>query len=247
MINIAICDDSRNDIKDIQEYVAEHMREKGIPFQIHIFLSGDALLKKGNAFEIVFLDISMTGMNGIEVGEKLKRINREIKIIYITSFSEYWVQAVNHVHAFAYLKKPVNARDITAQIDEILCTRNNKMQENQVVSFEVFTIKNGCKIDSLFMNFNVNDLYYFEYVGRKIILKTKIGEYFFVGQMKNVIQKMEKYRFACCHRSFLVNLQYVQSIKGYDLYMRNGDKLPVSQKKSAEFRNKMNEFIQKNI
>lgn len=247
MINIAICDDSKEDIKNIQEYVAEYMRDKGIPFQIHIFLSGDALLKIGDAFEVIFLDISMAGTNGIEVGKKLKKINKDIKIIYTTSFSEYWMQAVNYVHAFAYLKKPVNVRDVTVQIDEILRNMNNKVKEKQVVGFEVFTIKNGCKVDSIFMNFNVDDLYYFEYVGRKIILKTKKGEYFFVGQMKNVIQKMEKYRFACCHRSFLVNLKYVQSIKGYDLYMRNGDKLPVSQKKSAEFRNKMNEFIQRSI
>lgn len=247
MINIAICDDNKQDMEHIQSYVNEYMNHKKIPFKITLFLSGDELLQNEEEFELVFLDIAMVGMNGIEAGKKLKKINNDTKIVYVTSFSEHWRAAINHVHAFAYLVKPINMNDISLQLDELMCILNRKIQKSQTVNFEVFSIKNGYAVDSVYMNFEVDEIYYFEYVGRKIILKTKDEEYFFVSQMKNVIQKMEKYCFACCHRSFLVNLQHVQNIKGYDVYMRNGDKLPVSQKKSAEFRNKMNKFIQRNI
>lgn len=58
---------------------------------------------------------------------------------------------------------------------------------------------------------------------------------------------MSDYPFESCHQSYLINLKYVKKLKGYDLFLKNGETIPVSQKMSAEFREKMNKFIQKSI
>ena len=244
MINIGICDDNKEDIDVIQKFVTEYMSNKKILFRMNIYISGETLLEANNKLDIVFLDIVMNGINGIQAGINLKNVNRDTKIIYITSFSEYWKQAVNNVHAFAYLEKPIVMSDISRQMDSVLYSLEK--EDRKTVSFEVLKV-DSYKTDVEYTNFDVNDIYYFEYVGRKIMLKTKDREYFFIGQMKDVIKKMESYKFACCHQSYMVNLKYVKKIKGYDLYLADDSKLPVSQKKSASFREKMNSFLQNSI
>ena len=242
MIEIAICDDDEKDINVIKNYVVEYMNEKNLSHTISTYKTGEELLESNHSFNIVFLDIAMgNGMNGIIAGRKFRSISRKTKIIYITSFHEYMEQAFNGVHAFAYLEKPVVKDKINLQLSEAVHIVEEEKQQKQVVTFEVLEVVEEQPLDT------VDDIYYFEYVGRKIMLKTSKKEYFFIGQMKDIIKKMESYMFASCHQSYMVNMKYVLKIKGYDLYLKNGSILPVSQKKSANFREKMNKFIHKSI
>lgn len=244
MIHIAICDDSQEDISLLHKYIIKYINNSNILSKICIFTSGEALLNASTAFDLVFLDIAMHGINGIQVGQGLKNKSKNTKIIYITNFPEYWSSAVNHIHAFAYLLKPIKMEAIFSQIDDVVYYLEREQEEAPVVTFEIITIKNGYVADTEFMTFSIKDIFYFQYIGRKIMLKTEDKEYIFVNQMKEVVEKMKPYPFAICHQNYLVNLQYVQKIKGYELFLKNGDKLPVSQKKSAKFREKLNRFIQ---
>lgn len=247
MINIAICDDDKEDINLIRSYITAYMNSSNILCKIREFLSGEALLEAGIIFDLVFLDIAMHKINGIHAGITLRKNNKNVKIIYISNFSEYWAQAINNVHAFAYLKKPIEIQDISRQMEEALCCLKKEEREAVTVSFEIITIRNGYITDTEWVAFKTEDIFYFQYIGRKVLLKTKEKDYIFVDQMKDVREKMEPYAFASCHQNYLVNLKHVQKIKGYHLFLKNGDKLPVSQKKSAKFREKLNHFIQHNI
>lgn len=247
MIHIAICDDKKTDRDIIQKYVMEYMNYNNITEQIRTFDSGEALLESGLAFDIVFLGIAMSGSNGIQVGRDLRNIQKHTLIIFISDYSEYWAQAINNVHAFAYLEKPIQKQDITRQLEEALYELKQIRKEAPEVSFEIITIKDGYITDTEIMTFLITDILYFQYIGRKIMLKTEEREYIFISQMKHVVTRMESYTFAVCHQNYLVNLQYVQKIKGYELLLKNGEKLPVSQKKSAEFRNELNQYMQHNL
>lgn len=247
MIYIAICDDNEEDICLIKELIIEYMNNSHILYKICSYLSGEALLESDNEPDILFLDIAMKGMNGIETGKKFRSRYHHTAIIYITSFPQYWVQAINGIHAFAYLEKPVHKEDLSAQMDDVLCNLKQEHAERKAVRFRITKVKDGNHVSTEFMDFDISDIYYFACVNRKIMIKTSWGEFFFHQKMKDVIERMKKYNFESCHQSFLVNLQYVQKIKGYDLWLSNGEKIPVSQKKSAEFREKMNIFIHKSI
>lgn len=247
MINIAICDDNHDDIMLIQNYVKEFMDNSKIGYSIVLCTSGEELLQTKILINILFLDISMgKGMNGILVGKNIKKFNNEVKIIYITNFSKYWKEAVNSVHAFAYLEKPILKKNLELQIEEALHLLREYKKERQSMSFKVIEIVDGI-LKTNIKKFDLDEIYYFEYINRKIRIHTICGEYYFIGQMKDLTEKMNKYNFESCHQSFLVNLVYVQRVKGYDLYLCNGEKLPISQKKSAKFRMKLNKFIQYNI
>lgn len=247
MIQIAICDDRKEDCDIIQKYVTEYMSCNNMIFQINIFDAGEALLESDLAFDLVFLDIAMPGSNGIQVGRELRSIHKHTLIVFISDFSEYWTQAINNVHAFAYLEKPIERQEVARQLGEALYELERTRQETPEVSFEIITVRNGYITDTEIRSFLITDILYFQYIGRKIMLKTEEREYIFISQMKNVVTRMAPYPFAGCHQNYLVNLQYVQKIRGYELFLKNGEKLPVSQKKSAEFRNKLNQYIQHNL
>lgn len=248
MIEIAICDDNEKDRNKIRSFVAEYMGKKKLSHSICTFKTGKELLESNHAFHIVFMDIVMgDGMNGILTGEKFRFINRKTIIIYTASYHHYIEQAMNRVHAFAYLDKPVIKDKMILQLDEALHIMKEEREQKQAVTFEVIEIAEGHHIETRIKEFDIDDIYYFEYVNRKIMIRTVKGDFYFADQMKNVVHKMSGYAFESCHQSYLINLKYVIKVKGYDLYLKNGEKLPVSQKKSAKFRREVNQLKQKSI
>lgn len=247
MINIAICDDSPKDIETIEKFVTEYMDERGLLYIISIFRSGEDLLASDKEFCFIFLDIAMgAGMNGIVAGKKFQELHRKTRIIYITSFRQYCELAINRVHAFAYLEKPIRKERLYKQIEDILGFVKEENKDKQFISFEILELTGDHKVETCIKEFEVDEILYFEYVNRKIRIVTLNGNFFFAGQMKKLINRMSGYTFESCHQSYLVNLKYVKKIKGYDLYLKNGEMIPVSQKKSFEFREKLNRLIQSN-
>lgn len=248
MIKIAVCDDSKDDAAIIEKAIAEYMEEKRSSYKIDLFTSGEALVDSEEDFHIIFLDISMgEGMSGIAAGEKIQNFYKKTKIIYTTSFQQFFEQALNQVHAFAYLVKPVEKKKLVAQLDAVMNFLNEEEKNRQMVSFEVIHITKESKVETVIKQFDIEEIFYFKYVNRKIMIRTKSGDFFFGGQMKKLMERMRQFAFESCHQSYCVNMRYVKKIKGYELYLNNGETIPVSQKKSSEFREKLNKYIQNNI
>ncbi len=91
------------------------------------------------------------------------------------------------------------------------------------------------------------DIYYFEYINRRVKIKTLDNVYTLKENITTIAKNMNKYDFLMPHKSFTINLFYVKSIKGYDISMMDGAVIPLSQKKSAEFREKFNVFLENRI
>ena len=89
---------------------------------------------------------------------------------------------------------------------------------------------------------SVSDIYYLEYQNRKLRLVMKYGECMIRGKVSEFSKKMIPYGFASPHKSFVVNLYHVKAIRGYDIFMMNGDLIPLSQKRSTEFRGLLGKY-----
>jgi DNA-binding LytR/AlgR family response regulator len=247
MFNIAICDDSKTDSSRIEMIVKSYMDRKQIPYIVNTFQTGAELLEFHDKIDLIFLDIAMDGMNGIQTGKKIHESDRNMKIIYTTSYQQYCEKAVNIVHAFAYLEKPVSKEKTYQQLDEILRYAQEESEKEETIKFEVFEFTDQGKLENSIMDFNIRDILYFEYFNRKIKIRLKNKEYFFVEIMKVLADKMQEHNFEICHQCFLVNLRHIRNIKGYEIFLDNDERIPVSQKRSAEFRKRLNKFIQSSI
>ncbi len=188
----------------------------------------------------------MNEINGIELGEKVKALCPEADIIYTTSYEQYCMQAINEIHAFSYLSKPVEKKKLEKQILELM-KKQGRLPETEVKIFDKIFDSNGRERSAL--KLNLKDIIYFEYIKTKrrasVIMENKSYEYPCV--MEKLSKELEEYGFAVNCRGNLVNLRHVAKIKGYELHMDNGKVLSLSQKRVAEFKEKMNDFLHNNI
>ncbi|MFR5266608.1 LytR/AlgR family response regulator transcription factor [Clostridium sp.] len=232
MFKIAICDDDEKIIYKIKKAIEEYKEDK---FNISIYNSGEELLAVEEKFDVIFLDVEMNIMNGIETAKAIRKYDKEVKIIYVTSYTDYMNLAFS-VHAFGYLNKPIEKHDIHNQLDEVRAYLSEETEE--VIEF--LTIEGVVRI-------NLSDICYFEYMNRCVKLKSLKESYVIKETMGNIAKRMKEYGFCIPHKSFTVNLFNVKSIKGYDIFMMDGTIIPLSQKKSTEFRDEFNMFLEKRI
>ena len=115
MLNIAICDDSREDRKRLRKF----LEETGFLVSIQEFESGEALLRLEEPFPVIFLDIDMKGISGIETARLLRKKDKKAKIIYVTAYDDFREYAFS-VHAFAYLVKPLDGEKIRQILKEAM-------------------------------------------------------------------------------------------------------------------------------
>lgn len=227
-MKIAICDD------DVQlcNSLRQILKEEDDAHQVDCFSDGKELLACPLPFDLIFLDIDMPGKNGMETAQELRSRDKAVKIIYVTAFTDYAHFALS-VHAFAYLLKPVKRQEILQQLKEIRLYQNAAQAKKTKLRFE--------SADG-WIEEELSDIYYFEYQNRKTYLMTKNERIALKSGITVLASKMEVHGFAMPHKSFAVNLHYVKSIKGYEIYMMNGERIPLSQKKSPDFREKLLQY-----
>ena len=227
MYLIAICDDD----SDIRQFIRKAVIDTGIPCQIEERGDGRQLLKAYKQYDIIFLDIDMPGINGIDTAAEIRKTDKNAKIIYVTGYQDYIHKAFS-IHPFSFLIKPVSRADIEKQLKDAV-EYGKEITDEAMLRFHT---SQGVE------EFPTTDIYYLEYLNRKIRMVTKRGEYILRGKITDYIRLLSQYGFACPHKSFTVNLFYVKTIKGYEIQMLNGDKIPLSQKRSVEFRSVLGSF-----
>lgn len=227
MYQIAICDDDVG----TRSFIKSTVQKAGISCRMKEYTDGRHLLQEYKGCDILFLDIDMPVLNGIDTAYEIRKSDKRVKIIYVTGYADY-IHRSFAVHPFAFLVKPVSEEEVIRQLLEAVCYET---KENMTETLRFYT-ENGAE------EFSVSDIYYLEYQNRRIRLVTKSGIYLLKGRITELAQNMKPYGFACPHKSFSVNLYYVKAIKGYDIVMLNGDRIPLSQKRSTEFRNILGNF-----
>ncbi len=232
MIRIAICDDEVTVINKVKGLLNEY---KKLPIKTSTFSSGEELLGSDTYYDIIILDIDMRGINGIDTAKKIREKDKKVKIIYLTNYTDYTIFAFN-VHAFAYLLKPVDKDELFKQLDEALTYKF----ESEGAEMEFIAVEGVVRL-------NIKEILYFEYQNRIVKMITSSGTYSLKKKITDVSIEMEPYNFSMPHKSFVVNLYCVKAIKGYDVLMTDETLIPLSQKKSTEFRSKLNCYLSEEI
>lgn len=196
-MTIAICDDNSIFSEQLQKYILEYFDKQSIKSPtISIFTDGESLLADQNEKEIVFLDIEMPGMNGIYVGNELKRTNRNVIIFIVTSYMEYLDEAMRF-HVFRYLSKPLDKQRLFRNLRDAL-----KVYTHASIKIPIET-KNG--VHTAF----ATDIVSVEALGRKVMIHTTSKDYESVHNMQYWIEHLPNSSFFQTHRSFIINLKHV--------------------------------------
>lgn len=197
MYKIAVCDDE----EAVSAQVKELITEWNPSVDVVCFSSGEALLENYQSYEAVFLDIDMAGMNGIETGKAIRKLDKDTKIVYLTAYRDY-VSGAFGVHAFQYLLKPVNKKAIWNVLEEIF--RYTKSAEKKII-LDFHTVDGALCLP-------VERIYFFEYENRKIRIVTDEEQYYMADKIGNVAKRMAEFGFSMPHQSFVVNMFHVKNV-----------------------------------
>ena len=223
MIKIAICDDDKNIINTLKEVIINYGKMHGYYFNIKTFECGKTLEKilKDEIFDIIFLDIELNGILGIDIGNKLREnINNYLtKIIYVSSHTNYALDAYDTMPT-DFIFKPLKIEKIEKSISNVLKVINFTKKEF------IYTINR--KINKVLLT----DILYFESYRNIVKIYTIDGrEDKFYSTLKQVMDSLNSQIFIQQHKSYIVNIEYISKIEKNDIILFNQQKIPISRYK----------------
>lgn len=232
MIRIAICDDEENICTMIEEFILDYGIINKIELDIQIFYTGEALLKliqNGEQFDLIFLDIEMQPINGIEVGktirEKIK--NEIIKIVYISAVEGYAMELFE-VRPLHFLIKPISKKKVIWTV-----TKAMELLEKDENVFKFCCNKTTVRVP-------MKNIMYFTSEARKVkIIMENEGKEFY-GKLSDV-EKQLNHNFVRIHKSYFVNRKYVSEYTYENIHLCNGDMLNITRK----YRNEVRKILMK--
>ncbi len=235
MIKIAVCDDEISAIQNISNKIEFYLNKKGMDFSISKFLNGESLLSNNNEyFDAVFLDIKMNKINGMDTAKAIRKDNDKTAIIFVTVLKEYVFDAFQ-VNAANYLIKPVQNEKLYAVLDKLVETTYSSAN-NYIVIHKSGEIK---KVP-------YSDIIYCEVVNHHVFIyeKSNINEY---GSKIDNLENEFNEDFFRCHRSYIVNLRYVNRYSDGFIYLPGGEKVPVATRRHQDFMKALLHYHRKEV
>lgn len=228
MIHIAICDDEKCMAERIENMTADFFKKKNTEISLMQYASGEELLKSNKKTDILFLDIGMQGLDGIETARRLRQQGYQGFLIFITVLKEMVFQSFE-VRPFDYFVKPVEPAQFERTMERLFLS----MQAHAAPGKERLLVQKGN--ESIIISFQ--DIVCCEIIDRKVYLYLTTGEVIdYYDRIENLEKKLDK-RFFRCHRSYLINLNHLKSYRNNTAYMANEKEIPVSRLRSREFSN----------
>lgn len=221
-LKVLICDDEKIYTDELSKYVSEYMEAKKTNFDLTVTQSPNEIMATNTCYDLVFLDIQMDGVNGITLAEELKRRNEKTIIFFITSYNEYQDSAMD-LRAFRYFEKPFNPTRLFSSLDKA-------MEYLDVIYVDVFFYSgNLCK------KIPTDKIISIRRENRKTIMSTFDGEYIVREPLEKWVEKLPLSYFYLVHKSFFVNLHYIDQYTYSELIMTNRERIPIAPRKQADF------------
>lgn len=222
MFRIAICDDESLFTEELERLISDYMMEKGLVFKIDAYSSGEALVNLGIEvvrYTVVFLDINMDKIDGIRTAEKIRKVSRDILIVFVTAYVNYSLEGYR-LDAVRYLLKS-NA-NFQSTVNECMDAIMDKL--NYSVAKKEFDFKEGTKKISL------ERLLYIESKLHKLefhVMEDDMTVYTTYGKLDTLEEELKDNGFIRTHQSYLVNKKYIENVKRYKVVLTNRVELSI--------------------
>lgn len=233
MVNICIVEDNADNLSLLKKCINKFGKENKIDFAVDSFEDGlgflDAYTPK---YSLVFLDIQLPNIDGIEVAHRLRKIDKKVGIIFVTNLLKYAIKGYE-VQAFDYIVKPVNYFDFSSRLKKF-------MEYFADFESEEITLSSGGQLYRL----DIKDVRYVDIDGHNIIYHTAGRDIDVRGSLGDAEKELNE-DFIRCNSGILVNLNYVESVDKYSVRLKGGVVLPLSRPKKKEFMEAVTKFIAK--
>lgn len=231
MIKLAIVEDDKGNMESLKKYVDIYMKENGISIDVKAFQDGNKIVFDYQpVYDIILMDIEMPGMDGMTAAGEIRKVDKDVIIIFITNMAQYAIQGYK-VRAHSYILKPVNYYSFSLELQAALASVSKRADD-----FLLLPEEGGLQ------KVAVGEILYVESQRHHMLIHTKTQVIDIRETMKNMEQKLSEFYFERCNVSYLVNLAYVSSITG-DMVVVGSESLPVSRQKRKAFIAALTKYI----
>ena len=236
MLKIAFCDDDLSVLNEISVLLDKYRVDRNKEITYAAFQSPLELLaeiEKGMRLDVLFLDVIMPGENGIDVAKEIRQYDNNVKIIFLTSSSEYAVQSYT-VGAYFYQLKPIWEESFYRLLDSVI----SECDKEQNCSL-IMRCKNGIT------RIELDKLRYCEVIGHTLMFHLDNDKvYERVGSLDELWGQLVQYEyFMRPHRSYLVNMEYIQNISYRAVVLTDLTEIPLPRGKYSEIKNTYLKYV----
>lgn len=231
MIRIAVVEDEAAYQKQLSGYIADYQREKGVACSVTVLSDGlDLVENYSSSYDIIFLDIQMRHMDGMETARRIRQLDRDVMIIFITNLAQYALQGYQ-VEALSYVLKPINYFAFAQELQKAV----RRIQDRPQAYLRIMQ-------EGAMVRLAVSQLSYVESQDHNVVYHTANGSYTNRDTLKNVEKQLEKQHFCRCNNSYLVNLAHVERIDQNQVIV-SGQPLRISRTRKKAFMEELATFV----
>lgn len=233
VFHVAVVDDEKSCADVLSAFIARYESENSDNvFRVSQFLRADDFLssfRKG--FDVVFLDIQMPGMNGMDVARKIRQQDENAILVFVTNMAQYALESYE-VHAYDFVVKPVSYESFSMKFARIVNGLRHRHKEEEI------TLVSGQSRRRVL----IADITYIEVSNHNLIVHLTTGEYRMRGTISEMERKLAGYHFLRCNSCYLVNLAHVWELKG-DYVVVGESELRISHLKKPAFLSEFAKYI----
>ena len=232
-INIAVVEDSIDDLNNCLSLLDKYSKEKNVQFDIQTFESGDAfLIRFKSQFDFIILDINLSAMNGIDVARSVRTKDEEVIIMFATNLAKYATNGYE-VDAIDFALKPLTYASFYLRLERVMKKLNKKSDSFLVVPS-----------DGGFSKINVNDVLYVEVISHDIIFHMISGQNITTsGTLKKYDEKLKDLWFIRCNSCYLVNAHKIKRVEKLDIQLVNDEVIAISHPKKKSFMESFKKYV----
>ena len=223
MLQIAIVEDEKGEAEVLKNYIARFEKENEQPCQVDVFSDGLAFLDGyKHAHDVIFMDIEMPHLNGMETAKRLRALNDEVPLVFVTNMKQYAIEGYS-VSALDFILKPINYYRLASILKKLAKNVEKRGAEKYV------------RTEGRIIQVKLDSIYYIEVNGREIIYHTETQEIRTYGKLKDLEEEFASHGFVRCHHAYLINLKHIKSV--------DKDSVTVGNSEIAVSRNKRKDLL----
>ena len=233
MLRIAIVEDEKDCQASLVEHLSKYESEHNENFIVRTFFDGiDILDDYTSDYDLIFLDIHMKYQDGMTTAKKIRQLDEEVIIVFITALAQYAIEGYK-VNAMDFILKPVVYEQLEGTLDKVMKTARKLQKSKQLIVAD-----DGAK-----RKVETEDILYIEVVGHTVYVHTKNGSYEQRGKsLKAIAEELAEYNFVMSGQSQLVNLKYVDKIEKDVVHIGN-EQIFLSRSRKKQFLLSFAEYV----
>lgn len=231
VINIAIVEDEENYRNTLVQYIRRFEEEEGVRCTVRTFRNGmEFLVDFKPVFDVVFMDIEMPVVSGLETARHMREVDKEVSLIFVTRMGQYAINGYE-VGALDFMLKPVGYYNFSVKLKKAMSASARSGRCISVGSGE--NVRKVC----------LNDVFYIEVLNHELVYHTTGGNISARGSLSEREKALAGDSFSRCNNCYLVNMNRIAEIRGMTLLLDNGEELAISRSKRAAFQEKFISFL----